>query len=83
MKLEVNTDGAWRLVISGLSWHDKEAKDRYLATLDAASTLSTVSAATSKKPISWRLVSEANGKVIQMCHGAAGWANAYNPERAA
>lgn len=83
MKLEVNTNGAWRLVISGLGRQDKEAEDRYLATLSAASTLATVSAATSKKPIAWRLVSESDGRVIQMCHGTAGWVDSYNPERAA
>ena len=83
MKLEVNTNGAWRLVLSGLGRQDKEAEDQYLATLSAASTLATVSAATAKKPIAWRLVSEADGRVIQMCHGAAGWVDAYNPERAA
>lgn len=83
MKLEVNTNGAWRTVISGLGRWEKKSEDRYLTALSAASTLSTVSAETSKKPIAWRVVSEADGRVIQMCHGAGGWVDAYNPERAA
>ena len=49
----------------------------------ADKTLATVSAETAKKPIAWRLVSEADGLVIQMCHAAGGWVDAYNPERAA
>lgn len=83
MKLELNTNGAWRTAIRGLSCHDKEAEDRYLDALTAASTLATISAATAKKPIAWRLTSEADGRVLQRCQGDGGWVDvSYRPEAA-
>lgn len=39
MKLELNTNGAWRTVIRGLSRHDEEADDQYLDALTAARML--------------------------------------------
>lgn len=83
MKLELNTNGAWRTVLTGLSRHDKEAEDRYLGALTAAAMLATISAATTKKPIAWRLVSEADDRVLQRCQGDGGWVDAYHPERVA
>ena len=83
MKLELNTNGSWRTVLSGLSRQDKEAEDQYLDALTAAAMLATISAATAKRPIAWRLVSEADGKVIQRCEGDAGWQDvSYRPEAA-
>lgn len=80
MKLELNTNGSWRTVLSGLSRHDKEAEDQYLDALTAAATLARISAATTRKPIAWRLTSEADGRVLQRCQGDGGWVDAYHPE---
>jgi hypothetical protein len=84
MKLELNTNGAWRTVLTGLGRQDKEAEDRYLDARTAADMLARISAATAKKPISWRLTSEADGRVIERCEGDHGWVDvAYDPERTA
>lgn len=85
MRLELNTNGAWRVVISGLSRHDKEADNRYLAAIEAARMLAEISLAANegKRGIKWRLVSEANGAVIEMCAGDSGWVQAYRPGEAA
>lgn len=84
MKLELNTNGAWRTVLSGLGRQDKDAEDRYLDARTAADMLARISAATTKKPISWRLTSEADGRVIERCEGDHGWVDvAYDPERTA
>lgn len=81
MRLELNTNGAWRVVISGLSRHDKEADNRYLAAIEAARMLAEISYATTegKRGIRWRLTSEASGSVIETCAGAEGWVQAYQP----
>lgn len=81
MRLELNTNGAWRTVISGLSRHDKESEDRYLDAIEAARMLAEISAAQNggKRCIRWRLVSEANGSVIETCSGDEGWVQAYRP----
>lgn len=80
MRLELNTNGAWRTVISGLSRHDKESEDRYLDALTAARMLAEISLATNDGPrsIKWRLVSEADGSVVELC-GDDGWRPAYRP----
>ena len=80
MRLELNTNGAWRTVLSGLSRQDKEAEDQYLDAITAAAMLARISAATERKPIAWRLTSEIDGRVLQRCQGDGGWVDAYHPE---
>ena len=48
MKLELNTNGAWRTVIRGLSRHDEEADDQYLDALTRE--VLTTAFSTSKDP---------------------------------
>jgi len=80
MKLELNTNGAWRTVIRGLSRHDEEADDQYLDALTAARMLAEISYSTNdgRRFIKWRLVSEADGSVVELC-GDEGWRPAYRP----
>lgn len=82
MRLELNTNGAWRVVLSGLSQHDDVSTDRYLIARDAAWMLSKISGETNRRPITWRLVSEADGSVVEMC-GDEGWRPAYRTGAAA
>lgn len=82
MRLELNTNGAWRTVLSGLSRHDKAAEDRYLDALTAARMLAEVSAhgqTGRRRGIEWRLVSEADNRVTHRCTGDGGWVEAYWP----
>ena len=82
MKLELNTNGAWRTVLTGLSRHDKAAEDRYLDALTAARMLAEVSAhgqTGKRRGIEWRLVSEADNRVTHRCTGDGGWVEAYWP----
>ena len=82
MKLELNTNGAWRVVLTGLSRHDKAAEDSYLDAMTAARMLAEVSAhgqTGKRRGIAWRLVSEADGRVIERCTGDGGWVEAYRP----
>ena len=75
MKLELNTNGAWRTVLTGLSRHDKEAEDRYLDALTAARMLAEVSAhgqTGRRRGIEWRLVDETTGRVVARCD-VGGW----------
>lgn len=86
MRLELNTNGAWRTVLTGLARHDKEAEDRYLDALTAAAMLAAISVhgqVGKRRGIEWRLVSEADGRVIQRCTGDGGWVDAYRPGEAA
>lgn len=80
MKLELNTYGAWRTVLTGLSRHDKEAEDRYLDALTAARMLDDLSNPKRERRggISWRLV-DARGRVVARCSGDGyGWVDAQD-----
>jgi hypothetical protein len=71
MKLEINTNGAWKTILDGL-WG--EASDEAMA---AAAVLARLDAEmrtdrTRGKPATWRLVTEGDGKVVAYC-GAVGW----------
>ena len=82
MKLELNTNGAWRVVLTGLSRHDKAAEDIYLDAMTAARMLAEVSAhgqTGKRRGIEWRLVSEADNRVTHRCTGDGGWVEAYWP----
>lgn len=80
MRLEMNNSGAWKLVLSGLQY-DSAALDE---AKTAAATLASVSADQgARRPLAWRLVSEADGAVIEHCSGADGWQQGYRRGRAA
>jgi len=81
MKLELNTNGAWRTVLTGLSRHDKAAEDRYLDARTAAAVLAEISNPKRERRsgIAWRLVDEKTGRVIERCTGDGGWVEAYWP----
>jgi hypothetical protein len=84
MKLELNTNGAWRTVLSGLGRESLDAEDQLNDAKTAAAMLAIISASKSKRPIAWRLTSEADGRVIERCEGDHGWMDvAYDPERTA
>ena len=65
MRLELNTNGAWRTVLSGLSRQDKEAEDQYLDAITAAAMLARISAATERKPIAWRLTRNGTSQAVR------------------
>lgn len=80
MKLELNTNGAWRVVLTGLSRHDKAAEDSYLDARTAAAMLADLSNPTRERRggISWRLVDE-RGRVVARCSGDGyGWVDAQD-----
>lgn len=71
MKLEINTNGAWRTVIAGIGRNvDAEALGE---AQRAAATLACVDARLNRRPHSWRLVDEATGKTVETCSGQDGW----------
>ena len=72
MKLEVNTNGAWRTVLQGLS---PENAEQYRLALLSAAALASIDAQTHPrgKPQSWRLMCEQTGRVKSYCLGAQGW----------
>lgn len=72
MKLEINTNGAWRTVLQGLSPDNAE---QYRQAVMAAATLASIDAQTHPrgKPQSWRLMCEQTGRVKSYCLGAQGW----------
>lgn len=71
MRLEVNTNGAWRIVLSGIGVIDDGAQlDRIKA---AAAELTRAGAELMRRPPTWRLVSEADGRVVAYCGGERGW----------
>lgn len=72
MKLELNTNGAWRVVLSGLSIDCYEDAERFATAKVAAAQLAAISAATTRKPIRWRLV-RADGRVVARCHDGGPW----------
>lgn len=70
MKLEVNTNGAWRTILRGLSDRDAE---RYRQATLAATMLAAIDAELHPdKSQCWRLVDDA-GAVLSYCVGATGW----------
>lgn len=72
MQLELNTNGAWRVVLRHLE--GAALRD----AMDAAATLARLSDdGSARGGISWRLVSDADGAVEQRCVGAAGWMPCY------
>lgn len=84
MKLELNTNGAWRTVLSGLGRETLEAEDQLHDAKASAALLAIISSTKAKRTIAWRLTSEADGRVIERCEGAGGWGSvAYDPERTA
>jgi hypothetical protein len=80
MKLELNTNGAWRTVLRGLS--NNLQPEQLAEAKQAAATLARIDAATNRRPQSWRLVSEADDKVIERCTGDDGWVQASAMEYA-
>lgn len=77
MKLEINTNGSWRTVLRGLSVIDQGAETMLHRAKAAAAELAEVDSQISRKPHSWRLVSEADDRVVEMCHGLHGWQHMY------
>lgn len=71
MKLELNTNGAWRTVLSGLGPHDE---DQLIDARTAAAVLADASnpKRERKRGITWRLVDETTGRVVARCD-AGGW----------
>ena len=68
MKLELNTNGAWRTVLRHL---DAQATEQ---AREAAATLSRLD--DRRKPVTWRLASEADDTPVASCCGAGGWQSA-------
>lgn len=64
MRLELNTSGAWRLLLSGLAGQQTERAREAAAALAALDT--------DLRPHRWRLV-DYDGSVIAYCDGPAGW----------
>ena len=65
MKLELNTTGAWRVVLRGL---DEVATRRACEAVAVLGYLDD-----QKRPAKWRMVSEGTGKVVSRCEGPGGW----------
>ena len=65
MKLELNTNGAWRVVLRGL---DEAAVRRAREAVEVLGDLDA-----SQRPAKWRMVSEGTGKVVSRCEGPGGW----------
>ena len=65
MKLELNTNGAWRVVLRGL---DEAAVRRAREAVEVLGDLDDP-----KRPAKWRMVSEGTGKVVSRCEGPGGW----------
>lgn len=65
MRLELNTTGAWRVVLRGL---DEVATGRAREAVEVLGDLDD-----SKRPAKWRMVSEATDRVISRCEGPGGW----------
>lgn len=65
MKLELNTNGSWRVVLRGL---DEVATRRAREAVAVLGDLDDP-----KRPAKWRMVSEATDRVISRCEGPGGW----------
>lgn len=72
MKLEVNTNGAWKTILTGLGPNDPE---RFRQAMLAVAMLAEIDEAvgTSRKPATWRLANEQTNQVVSYCVGAQGW----------
>lgn len=62
MRLELNTNGAWRVVLRGL-----QAGQRLEDALAAAQCLALIAGELAGPSITWRLVSEADDRVLAHC----------------
>lgn len=72
MRLELNTNGAWRVVLRHLQG------DALRNAMAAAAELARLSDhGDARRGITWRLVSDADGAIEQRCTGAAGWVPCY------
>jgi len=69
MKLEINTNGAWRTVLDGIT---PDLPATYRAAMTAAATLAALDAGLRRRPQTWRLVDTEN-RVVSYCVGAQGW----------
>jgi len=74
MRLQINTNGAWRTVLNSVGQHvdPKVAAEQLREAKEAAATLARIDASIVRKPISWRLVTS-EGATVERCEGAAGW----------
>jgi len=80
MRLELNTNGAWRVVLRGLHTSTPAGVTALREAKCAAATLADLSNPdrAQRAGITWRLVSEADGSVVELC-GDDGWRPAYRP----
>lgn len=78
MQLELNTNGAWRVVLRHLE--GAALRD----AMDAAATLARLSdeGRARSSGIAWRLVADADGAIVQRCVGLSGWVPCYVAGRA-
>lgn len=77
MKLEINTNGAWRTVLHGL-----QAGPALEEAKAAAAAIARIDGELSRKPLKWRLASEADGRVLAYCE-LTGWRHTAPPDAAA
>lgn len=80
MKLELNTSGSWRTVLRGLT--ESLHPQHLAAAKEAANTLAAIDRATSRRPQTWRLVTEDTDRVVAYCRGD-GWEPNSNPQELA
>lgn len=74
MKLEINTNGAWKTILAGLN--EARAAEARLAVAELSRLDVEIHAEAGKKsgkPATWRLVSEGDGRVVSYCTEGA-WA---------
>lgn len=68
MKLEINTNGAWKTILTGID--EARASEVRLAVVELSWIVAENASAagkTSRKPPTWRLVSEGDGRVVSYC----------------
>lgn len=77
MKLELNTNGAWRTVLTDLGGMGVEAEDQLADARTAAAILAEISNPKRERRcgITWRLVDESTGRVVSHCD-SSGWQEA-------
>lgn len=80
MKLELNTNGAWRTVLTNLGGRSLEAEDQLADARTAAAILAEISNPKRERRcgITWRLVDEKTGRVVSHCD-AGGWVDVRKP----